>query len=154
MMSYFQIIFFTPPNASLQWISDSAITIKSRWKFPHAESNQLDALWVLDVRLEWINLPNAKENVTFYRLMITFVRKEESRHAAYRGYTITPWQTHGAPQSAAVSVSVSANQTPFQTPASYLATSPHFHGDAIKSNNKEKGKTRDDGPEKCVRERR
>lgn len=40
--------------------------------------------------------------------------------------------------STVVSVSVTANQTPFQTPASYLATSLHFHGDAIKSNNKGK----------------
>lgn len=46
----------------------------------------------------------------------------------------------------AVSVSVIANQTPIQTPASYLATHLHFHGDAIKSNNKENGKKGDDGP--------
>lgn len=37
------------------------------------------------------------------------------------------------------SVSVTANQTPFQTPASCLATPPHFHGDAIKSNNTQAG---------------
>lgn len=37
--------------------------------------------------------------------------------------------------SPAVSVSMTAYQTPFQTPASYLATPLHFHGDAIKSNN-------------------
>lgn len=37
-----------------------------------------------------------------------------------------------------VSVSLTANQTPLQTPASYLATPLHFHGDAIKSTNKAK----------------
>lgn len=45
-------------------------------------------------------------------------------------------------QTHTVSVSVTANHTRFQTPASYLATPLHFHGDAIKSNNKEKGRER------------
>lgn len=47
-------------------------------------------------------------------------------------------QTHTHTHSTVVSVSVTADQIPFQTPASYLATPLHFHGDAIKSNNTEK----------------
>ena len=48
-----------------------------------------------------------------------------------------------------MSVSVTANQTVFGTPDSYLATALLFRGDAIKSSNKDEGgKTGRAAPEK------
>jgi hypothetical protein len=46
-----------------------------------------------------------------------------------------------------VSVTVTANQTVFGTPDSYLATALLFRGDAIKSSNKEEGEKRTTGLE-------
>lgn len=84
----------------------------------------------------------AKPHVIFHSDMMASQCKDECTRM-YRLHT----SSHTV-----VSISLTANQTPLQTPASYLATLLHFHGDAIKSTNKEKEGGKKEENE--VRERR